>query len=236
MLRAFALRPSPAKPAPPARFAALLLLIACKAPVPIVNYHSVGVARDEFTISQAQFAAQLDLLASHGFKTVSLHDLAERKFDQHDVVLTFDDGFEDAQTIVLPMLQARHMRGTFFIVPAFVGRPGFLDWNGVRALQAAGMEIGSHTVDHARLGDLPGGRVRWELIESKRLLEEQLHTPIEAVAYPFNSVRARILDVAKEAGYRIGVSGPAHGGSDPLDLIRISIRPGITLKEFENAL
>jgi peptidoglycan/xylan/chitin deacetylase (PgdA/CDA1 family) len=218
------------------RFSALLLLIACEAPVPIVNYHSVGAAHDEFTISQAQFAAQLDLLASRGFKTISLHDVAERKFDKHDVVLTFDDGFEDARTVVLPMLQQRGMRATFFIVPAFVGRPGFLDWNGVRALQSAGMEIGSHTVDHARLGDLPGGRIRWELVESKRRLEEQLHVPIEAVAYPFNSVRARILDTAKEAGYRIGVSGPAHGGSDPLDLIRISIKPGITLKEFETAL
>jgi peptidoglycan/xylan/chitin deacetylase (PgdA/CDA1 family) len=218
------------------RFAALLLLIACKAPVPIVNYHSVGPAHDEFTIPEAQFAAQLDLLAAKGFKTISLHDVAERRFDKHDVVLTFDDGFEDARTVVLPLLRQRGMRATFFIVPAFVGQPGFLDWNGVRALQSAGMEIGSHTVDHARLGDLPDGRIRWELVESKRLLEEQLQVPIEAVAYPFNSVRARILETAKEAGYRIGVSGPAHGGSDPLDLIRISIKPGITLPEFEHAL
>jgi peptidoglycan/xylan/chitin deacetylase (PgdA/CDA1 family) len=218
------------------RFSALLLVIACKAPVPIVNYHSVGTARDEFAISQAQLAAQLDLLVSKGFKTISLHDVAERKFDEHDVVLTFDDGFEDARTVVLPMLQKRGMRATFFIVPAFIGRPGFLDWNGARELQAAGMEIGSHTVDHARLGDLPDSRIRWELAESKRLLEEQLHVPIEAVAYPFNSVRARVLDAAREAGYRIGVSGPAHGGSDPLDLIRISIKPGITLEQFEQAV
>jgi peptidoglycan/xylan/chitin deacetylase (PgdA/CDA1 family) len=218
------------------RFAALLLVIACEAPLPIVNYHSVGRANDEFGISQANFAAHLDVLEKQGRKTISLHDIAIRKFDRHDVVLTFDDGTDDARTVVLPMLQARHMRGTFFIVPAFVGQPGFLDWDGVRALQAAGMEIGSHTVDHARLGDLPDGRVRWELAESKRLLEQQLHRPVEAIAYPFNSVRAHILDLAKAAGYRIGVSGPAHGGSDPLDLVRISVRPYMTLKQFETAL
>ena len=218
------------------RFTALLLVVACGPPVPIVNYHSIGEPHDEFTLSTKQFAAQLDLLAARGSRTISLRDVAERKFSRHDVVLTFDDGFEDALTVVLPMLRERGMHATFFIVPAFVGRPGFLDWNGVRALRAAGMEIGSHTVDHARLGDLPDARVQWELRESKRLLEEQLHAPVEAVAYPFNSVRARILDDAREAGYRIGVSGPAHGGSDPLNLVRISIKSGITLEEFASAL
>jgi peptidoglycan/xylan/chitin deacetylase (PgdA/CDA1 family) len=220
------------------RVAMLLLAMAglgCKPPVPIVNYHSVG-GKDEFSLPAAQFAAQLDLIAAQGRPTISLHQIAERKFDRHGVVLTFDDGLADARTTVLPMLQQRAMRATFFIVPALVGKPGFLDWDGVRALQAAGMEIGSHTVDHARLADLGEGAVRWELVESKRILEHELHVPIEAVAYPFNSVRARIVDAAAAAGYRIGVSGPVHGGSDPLDLARISIRPGITLEQFEQAI
>jgi peptidoglycan/xylan/chitin deacetylase (PgdA/CDA1 family) len=218
------------------RIAALLLLAACKAPVPIVNYHSVGTAHDEFAIPRSELAAQLDSLAARHLRTISLHAIAERDFGKSDVVLTFDDGFEDAKTVVLPMLQERGMRATFFIVPRFVGQPGFLDWDGVRALRAAGMEIGSHTVDHARLGDLPDERIRWELVESKRLLEEQLHQPVEAVAYPYNSVRARILGMAAAAGYRVGVSGPVHGGSDPLDLNRISIRPGLTLQQFEQAV
>jgi peptidoglycan/xylan/chitin deacetylase (PgdA/CDA1 family) len=216
--------------------AALLLVVACRPPVPIVNYHSVGEPHDEYTITAAQLEAHLDLIASRGLKTISLHDLADRKFDKDSVVLTFDDGFQDGLTVVLPRLQARKMRATFFIVPAFVGRPGFLTWDGVRALQAAGMEIGSHTVDHARLSELSDGLVLWELRESKRILEEQLHTPIEAIAYPFNAVRTRILDDAREAGYRIGVSGPAHGGSDPLNLTRISIKSTMTLDDMRGAL
>jgi peptidoglycan/xylan/chitin deacetylase (PgdA/CDA1 family) len=212
--------------------AVLLALVACKPPVPIVNYHSVGEPHDEFAITAQQFETQLDLLASRGFKTISLHEIAERKFAKGDLVLTFDDGFQDALTVVLPRLQARQMRATFFIVPAFVGKPGFLSWDGVRALQAAGMEIGSHTVDHERLGDLPDARVLWELRESKRILEKELGAPVESVAYPFNSVRARIVDDAREAGYRIGVSGSAHGGSDPLNLARIGIKSSITLDAF----
>jgi peptidoglycan/xylan/chitin deacetylase (PgdA/CDA1 family) len=216
--------------------AALALLFACKPPVPILNYHSVGTTHDEFAIPAAQFAEQLDLLAATGRRTVSLRDLADRRFGPRDVVLTFDDGFTDALTTVVPMLRQRGMRATFFVVPAFVGKPGFLDWDGVRALQAAGMEVGSHTVDHERLGDLPDARVSWELAESKRLLDERLKTSVDAVAYPYNSVRARMLAMAAEAGYRIGVSGPAHGGADPLNLARISIKPGMTSEQFERAL
>jgi peptidoglycan/xylan/chitin deacetylase (PgdA/CDA1 family) len=217
--------------------AALLgMLFACKPPVPILNYHSVGTTHDEFAIPTAQLAQELDLLAASGRRTISLHDVAERRFGPRDVVLTFDDGFTDALTTVVPMLRQRGMRATFFIVPSFVGAPGFLDWDGVRALQAAGMEVGSHTVDHQRLGDLPDGRVRWELSESKRLLDAQLPTPVEAVAYPYNSVRARMLAWAAESGYRIGVSGPAHGTGDPLNLTRISIKPGLPRDQFNTAL
>jgi len=34
------------------------------------------------------------------------------------------------------------MRATFFVITGFVGKPGYLSWDGVRALAAAGMEIG----------------------------------------------------------------------------------------------
>ena len=218
------------------RWLPLLVAVACKPPVPIFNYHSVGVRDDDFAIPEQQLAAELDLLQTRGLRTISLHDLAERRFSPGDVVLTFDDGYADALTVILPQLRARGMRATFFVVTAFLGRPGYLDWEGVRALQAAGMEIGSHTVDHQRLPELSAGRVRWELAESKRLLDARLPRQVEAVAYPFNAVRGWMLETAAEAGYRVGVAGVVNGGGDPLDLARVTIRPDTTLEQFEKAL
>src|SRR5436305_2810450 len=150
---------------------AFLLCLACargRPPVPILNYHSVAPGGDEFTVAPEEFEHQLDFLVSAGLRTVSLDDLVQHRDVSRGIVLTFDDGTEDALTRVLPALQKRGMRGTFFIITGFVGRPGFLTWDGVRALAAAGMEIGSHTVDHERLGDLSPDRVRTELVESKR--------------------------------------------------------------------
>lgn len=218
----------------PGRLAvALALCAACprgKPAVPILNYHSVGAHADEYTVTEAQFAQQLDWLRSAGIRTIGLHEALAPP--GRAVVLTFDDGKEDALSRVLPALQNRSMRAVFFIPTALVGQPGYLTWDGVRALAAAGMEIGSHGATHARLADLPDDRVREELVQSKRVLEEQLHAPVDLLAYPYNSVRARIRDAAKAAGFRIAVSGVAHGGSDPLDLLRTSITGLTTPEQF----
>lgn len=211
----------------------LALLLACaacrgKPAVPILNYHSVGAQADDYTVTEAQFARQLDWLRSAGIETLRLHDaLAPHP---RAVVLTFDDGKEDAITRVLPALQQRGMRAAFFIPTALVGQPGYLNWDQIRALAKAGMEIGSHSVDHARLPDLSEEQVRAQLVESKRALEEQLRAPVDLLAYPYNSVRRRVRDAAAAAGYRIAVSGVAHGGSDPLDLLRVGVS-GLTTDE-----
>ena len=212
----------------------LLLLLACaacrgKPPVPILNYHSVGADSDEFTVSESEFARQLDWLAANGVRTIGLHELGK---PARAAVLTFDDGKADALTAVLPALQKRGMKGAFFVVTGLVGKPGYLTWDGVRALDRAGMEVGSHTVSHARLADLPDGKVREELVESKRELEKQLGHPVDLLAYPYNSVRRSVRAAASEAGYRIAVSGVAHGGSDPLDLLRVTVRRDTTLQQF----
>jgi peptidoglycan/xylan/chitin deacetylase (PgdA/CDA1 family) len=213
------------------RIAVLVLCVACrgKPAAPILNYHSVGPDGDEFTVSETAFARQLDWIVAQGIRTSSLHHL-------QGVALTFDDGKADALTNVLPALQKRGMTGTFFVITGMVGKPGFLTWDGVRALEKAGMEIGSHTVTHARLADLPEERVREELVESKRELEKQLGHPVDLLAYPYNSVRARVRDAARDAGYRIAVSGAAHGGSDPLDLLRTTITRDTTMEQFERIL
>ena len=162
---------------------AFLLCLACargRPPVPILNYHSVAPGGDEFTVAPEEFEHQLDFLVSAGLRTVSLDDLVQHRDVSRGIVLTFDDGTEDALTRVLPALRKRGMRATFFVITGFVGKPGYLSWDGVRALAAAGMEIGSHSVDHAHLADESDQRVREELTASKRELESQLHAPLSS--------------------------------------------------------
>jgi len=218
----------------------LLLIAGCmrgRPELPILNYHSVGDAADDYTVPVAAFDDQLDWLASHGFHTVSLRDLAESRrqsapLPDKPIILTFDDGKADALGIVLPALRKRGMRATFFVITDLVGRAGYLTWDGVRALADAGMEIGSHTATHPRLPDLPDARVKYELVESRRALMAKLHRPVEALAYPYNSVRARIERAARDAGYTIAVAGVEHGSADLLSLRRVTVNRTTPMVRF----
>jgi peptidoglycan/xylan/chitin deacetylase (PgdA/CDA1 family) len=73
------------------------------------------------------------------------------------VSLTFDDGLQGDYDHVLPALQQHGMKGTFYINSGFIRSasadrvPDYMIWSEVQALQAAGMEIGGHTTDHADL-------------------------------------------------------------------------------------
>jgi peptidoglycan/xylan/chitin deacetylase (PgdA/CDA1 family) len=218
--------------------AAAALACASRPAAPILNYHSVGAAdrASPIDLTAAEFEQQLDWLSAAGYRTLTLAQVAQRRDTANGVVLTFDDGSEDALRVVLPALRKRGMRGTFFVITGLVGTAGYLDWEGVRALEKAGMEIGSHTVHHARLPDLPREKAREELVESKRALESRLGHPVELLAYPYNSLRRATVSLAKEAGYRIAVAGPAHGSADPLRLYRIPVQRGLTLEQFEAAM
>jgi peptidoglycan/xylan/chitin deacetylase (PgdA/CDA1 family) len=210
----------------------LALLLACSArdkpDVPILNYHSVGEGASEYIVPVAAFEQQLDWLVSEGFRTISLHELIESRagravLPKRAVILTFDDGKSDALDVVLPSLRKRDMRATFFIITGRVGEPGFLTWEGVRALAAAGMEIGSHTRTHPRLPDLADEAAEEELKISKSRLEAEIGRPVEALAYPYNSLRSHTEALTAAAGYRVAVAGAAHGSSDLLRLRRFPV-------------
>jgi peptidoglycan/xylan/chitin deacetylase (PgdA/CDA1 family) len=228
---------------------ALLLAAACsrRPDVPILTYHSISAAQDGFSVSESAFSAQLDAVRGAGFHTVSFHDWlagAERgvKAPRDAILLTFDDGYQDAYTAVLPALRARGMRGTFFLVTSLIGsdaahrvvheeggiRRAYLIWPEVRALAAAGMEIGSHGVTHRRFADLAREEVRDELVRSKQQLEAMLGAPVEIFAYPYNSLRRWMLPLVREAGYRGAVAGSAHGSADRFTLYRIGVYAGTT--------
>jgi len=225
-----------------------ILLCACSSrpAVPILTHHSVSHGGDDFAVSPENFAAELDALVRAGFRTISFHDWLDGKpLPPHPVILTFDDGYEDAYTTVLPALRAREMMGTFFVVPEWIGEDEahrvvhhddgrtsrYLVWSEVSALSAAGMEIGSHGERHLRLSALSGRELREEVVLSRMAIEAHLHRPVEVFAYPFNSSRARLRSAVRDAGYRAAVSGPAHGSADRFELFRSGVYARTTVEE-----
>ena len=214
-------------------------------------YHSVAPSGDALTVSPRQLEAQLDYLSRGGFTTVSLKDVLDAQdghgsLPEHPIVLTFDDGFVEHYATVLPLLKSRKQKATFFIVSGWTAdsaahrrtdplhRP-HLVWDEVRALRDAGMEIGSHTVTHGNLLELKPAALKVELEQSKADLERELKIPIDLFAYPFTRQRIRVRQAVQHAGYRAAVVGP-RGGSDRLELQRITIRGSLSLGDFRDLL
>ncbi len=232
--------------------------------VPILMYHFVSAlpaATDlnyGLTVTDADFTAQLGYLRDHGYHTVSVQQVFNALY-QHaalpdrPVMLTFDDGYVDNYTDAFPILRRFHDHAEFNIISAYVGLTvginSYMTWPQLRQLAAAGMDIGSHTVDHQDLGTLSVDQVRVELRDSRNVLQKELHVPVQWLAYPsgepFKSgsmaARRLLLSLLPEYGY-VGalLDGPLTTGTqnaqDPFQLERIRVAGGEGLAAFADSL
>ncbi|MEQ8231180.1 MAG: polysaccharide deacetylase family protein [Gammaproteobacteria bacterium] len=115
-----------------------------------------------------------------------------------------------------------------------------LDADDLRALAGAGMEIGSHTVNHAMLTGLDDAEARTELVRSRTLLETALDAPVTHLAYPNGpcdpvNFDARVAALASAAGYRSAVTsrrGALTQGADPYALPRHAANHAYGIAEF----
>jgi len=104
-----------------------------------------------------------------------------------------------------------------------------MTWDQVRALHEAGMEIGSHTMSHARLATVPPGRAFEELEKSKQIIERELGSEVSLLAYPAGEVNQDAVDLVQEAGYSAAFTtapGAVRPGGDPFRLPRIGVWAG----------
>ena len=129
--------------------------------VPILMYHYVRSGVDpsdglgiSLSVSPEKLRSQLSTLKTAGYKTISLTDFADQKYQPKSLVITFDDGYEDQYTEAFAILKELGMTATFFIVHDFVGRDGYMTDSQIAKLKLAGMEIGGHSTSHKNLSTM----------------------------------------------------------------------------------
>jgi peptidoglycan/xylan/chitin deacetylase (PgdA/CDA1 family) len=196
-----------------------------------------------FSITAADFARQLDCLLANGF-TVESVEHAVRHGDGPVVALTFDDGHETHYSTAYPLLSERGLRATFFVVTDRVGTAGYVTWDQLREMKAAGMSIQSHTASHPFLSTLAVSEVRAELRDSKARLDAELGQATSTLALPGGDFPARTARTAiAEAGYalvatsRVGTNGyEPRPGRDVRFLPRVTVRQGQSPDHFERII
>jgi peptidoglycan/xylan/chitin deacetylase (PgdA/CDA1 family) len=92
----------------------------------------------------------------------------------------------------------------------------YLRDNEIREMQAFGIEFGSHTVNHPLLSAIMDSeKLKWEVVESIRVVEGITGRRCVSFAYPFgseNSYTDRCIRVLKDAGIRIAFT-TVRGGN-----------------------
>jgi len=182
--------------------------------VPILTYHYIRVnpqAHDRtgfaLSVTPADFAAQMTWLARNGYHPITTNELysylsGARGLPSRPVILTFDDGYADFYNTALPILRSHDFTAVAYVVSGFVGRSGYMSAEQVVAADRAGIEIGSHTVDHVNLARQSSAGMHYQVTASKQALERLLGHPVYSFCYPYGGFNSAAAWAVQSAGYR----------------------------------
>lgn len=215
--------------------------VARTARIPILMYHHISTPppdadkyRIDLSTAPELFAAQLDRLLAEGYTTISLYQLLAHltqgaPLPPKPIVLTFDDGYRDNYEHAFPLLRARGMTATFFVVTDFIDeqRPDYLSWDMARALLAGGMSIESHGRNHFTLEGQDDDYLVWQALGSLETLQYELGVRPRFVSYPAGDYDQRTIDIFHSANYWGGVTteqGVEQASERPFELQRIRMR------------
>ena len=85
-----------------------------------------------------------------------------------------------------------------------------MTWDDARALVKSGHIVGSHTMTHPNVAQIPADEARRELADSKLKLEKELRQPVKHFCYPHPALSPQwdenTLKITEELGYATAVT------------------------------
>lgn len=134
-----------------------------------MGYHSVvsdeekeeKYKADPYTLSVTQFSEQMEYLYTEGYQTLSMHEVdayynGTLEIDEKSVVITFDDGHLDVNTVIKPILESYGFQATAFVIGKRIGSEAStyayldeLDINNDEVMQYYSHSYNLHRIDGA---------------------------------------------------------------------------------------
>ena len=210
---------------------------------PVLTYHKLGprprgVRLKGLYVSVRLFATQLQELHAAGFVNGSL-DHCVGPLHPRRMVITFDDGHVNVLRHALEPLASTGFKAIQFLPANCLGKrnewdvaageapEAIMDAAQVREWLAAGHQIGSHTLDHPYLTQIPLATAREQIVASKNRLEDLFGVAIEHFCYPYGDWNYAVRDLVMAAGYHTACtteSGVNRPTDSPFALKRFTAR------------
>ena len=233
----------------------ILIVLLCFEGVPlkyndrgicILTYHCIGYEKNNrLKIPQQQFKQQMKYIKDNGYSTITIEQLYKfimqnKPIPKKSVIITFDDGYIDNYQYAYPILKEFNLKATVFVIAKTIDKSkDYMTSNQLKELQANGIDIESHTLDHERLTTLSYEKQLNTLKESKTTLENILGKKVNYIAYPYAKYNNDTIKAAMNAGYFMGfvLGGKVARKNDGIyTLHRMCVVPNDSIGRFSSIL
>jgi peptidoglycan/xylan/chitin deacetylase (PgdA/CDA1 family) len=105
--------------------------------------------------------------------------------------------------VALPLLEKYDMPMTLFATAGFIGKEGYLSADELREMAKHPLvTIGAHGLTHPHFNELTPSEARFELMESRRLLEQMTGVRVDLMAWPYGECNEFLEELSEDCGYR----------------------------------
>ncbi|MBC01985.1 MAG: glycosyl transferase family 2 [Phycisphaerae bacterium] len=193
----------------------------------VINFHGIGDPPPGIEEGEAEVWTSVEEMNR-------ILDLAEGR---PEVAITSDDGNVSDLEILLPALLKRRLTATFFVLTGRIGKPGFLDEQGIGVLVESGMRIGLHGHAHVSWRGLDVDAARIEWFEARERLAAVSGQSIEDAACPFGRYDRGTIGGLRRAGIsRIFTSDRGWFRSGAMPIPRNSVGTSTSSSVIEELL
>jgi peptidoglycan/xylan/chitin deacetylase (PgdA/CDA1 family) len=178
----------------------------------ILTYHSLDASGSVISVEPSVFAAQMEWLARHSVRVVTIAELMRASDDENAVAVTFDDAFQNFADCAAPVLARHGFPATVFVVSDRVGATNrwrsagdrgipelpLMHWNTLRDLAATGgVTLGAHTRTHPRLNRMGPSDAADEVLGSADSIRANTGCVVTDFAYPYGAISPGAVAAAR---------------------------------------
>jgi peptidoglycan/xylan/chitin deacetylase (PgdA/CDA1 family) len=221
--------------------------------VPVLMYHYVsvpppdaGAIHQDLSVLPDNFRKQMRWLKDNNFTTITPDQLVGAlrrgvKLPPRPVLLTFDDGYSDAYSIVFPTLKEFGFTGTFFLITGFIdeGRNGYLNWGQVKEMSQGGMSMQSHSRNHKDMRNRSSEWLVYEIVGPGETIEAHTGIRPRYFCYPSGGYDGYVIRELRAAGYFAAFTtndGTFEYTDNMMRIPRIRMRQTTTMEQFAHLM
>jgi len=203
--------------------------------LPIIMYHQLnknGENLGRYVLSTEQLENDLIYIKNNGYKTVTVEDIiryvnGEKRLSEKCIMLTFDDGYETAETQLYPLLKKYKMKAVISVVGAYTDTYtqnqdhndtySYLNWEQIKELNKTDeIEVQNHSYNMHQTGAEKRDGIKqfsWENFDDyfsalnndigkmQTMLMKKCDFKPTCMVYPFGSYGENTVSVCRKLGF-----------------------------------